>query len=282
MELFPASDAEQFEFINSIIDDCDYYVVIIGGRYGSVSAEGLSFTEKEYQYARSKGIPVLAFIHEDPGSIPAVRSELDPTLREKLEAFKRELRDKRLSAPWKNPDDLALKVATSLLRARKTHPRPGWVRGDQAASVQILGELAAAQRRIGELEAKLDSEDVVEDIDMVFPDMDIAFVVNERVHHILVGLDQIFLTIGSSLAVKSRTRTFVDGLEAMISKLEPSATRLQILQTDVDRVRSFLFAKGLIDLGEDDEGYWTLTLTPKGRRVLSALIAEQEDDAAVP
>ena len=36
MELFPAMDEEQFEFIKSIIDDCDYYILIVGARYGSM------------------------------------------------------------------------------------------------------------------------------------------------------------------------------------------------------------------------------------------------------
>ncbi len=47
MELFPAADEEQGEFIKKIINDCDYYLLIIGGRYGSVTAEGISYTEKE-------------------------------------------------------------------------------------------------------------------------------------------------------------------------------------------------------------------------------------------
>jgi hypothetical protein len=47
MEIFPAIDEEQFNFIKKIIDDCDYYLLIIGGRYGSISEDGLSYTEKE-------------------------------------------------------------------------------------------------------------------------------------------------------------------------------------------------------------------------------------------
>ena len=54
MELFPAADEEQFEFIKRIIDDCDYYIVIVGGRYGSLAGGGISYTEKEYEYAKSK------------------------------------------------------------------------------------------------------------------------------------------------------------------------------------------------------------------------------------
>ena len=35
MEIFPAADEEQWEFIKKVISDCDYYILIIGGRYGS-------------------------------------------------------------------------------------------------------------------------------------------------------------------------------------------------------------------------------------------------------
>src|SRR6476646_3341217 len=70
MELFPAADEEQFEFIKKVIDDCDYYLLIIGGRYGSTTSDGVSYTEKEYEYAVSKGIKVIALIHGNPDEIP--------------------------------------------------------------------------------------------------------------------------------------------------------------------------------------------------------------------
>ena len=44
MELFPAADEEQWKFIQRVIDDCDYYILIIGGRYGSLTDEGVSYT----------------------------------------------------------------------------------------------------------------------------------------------------------------------------------------------------------------------------------------------
>ena len=46
MELFPAADEEQLDFIKSIIHDCDYYLIIVGGRYGSTMPDGISYTEK--------------------------------------------------------------------------------------------------------------------------------------------------------------------------------------------------------------------------------------------
>ena len=62
MEAFVATDIEQFEVIKKVIDLCDYYVLIIGKRYGSIHPEtGISYTEMEYDYAISKDVPVLVF-----------------------------------------------------------------------------------------------------------------------------------------------------------------------------------------------------------------------------
>ena len=96
MEVFPAADEEQWEFIKRVIDDCDYYLLIIGGRYGSTTAEGISYTEKEYDYAIQRGMKVVAFLHEDPDSIPLSKSEQTPELRARLKAF----REKSHRAGW--------------------------------------------------------------------------------------------------------------------------------------------------------------------------------------
>ena len=87
-ELFPALDEEQFQSIRRVIDDCDYYLLIIGGRYGSVTEEGISYTEKEYDYAVEKSIKVLALIHGAPDKIPFGKSEETATARKKLDAFR--------------------------------------------------------------------------------------------------------------------------------------------------------------------------------------------------
>jgi hypothetical protein len=62
MELFPAMDDDQLAFIKGVIDDCDYYVILIGGRYGSVNEQGVSYTEAEYDYAVAKGLKVVALL----------------------------------------------------------------------------------------------------------------------------------------------------------------------------------------------------------------------------
>src|ERR1051326_2157854 len=101
MELFPAADEEQLAFIKRVIDDCDYYLLIIGGRYGSISADGISYTEQEYDYAVSRGLKVIALRHENPDEIPLGKSEKDPELRERLQRFRDKVATGRLVKSWK-------------------------------------------------------------------------------------------------------------------------------------------------------------------------------------
>lgn len=136
MELFPAVDEDQFEFIKKIIDDCDYYLLIIGGRYGSETAEGISYTEKEYDYAVKKGIKVIALIHKDIGKLPSEKVDGDPEVKKRLDKFRDKAKKERMVKFWKNSDELAKFVALSLNKTIKTYPAIGWVRADQGSSTE--------------------------------------------------------------------------------------------------------------------------------------------------
>lgn len=141
MELFPAADEEQWQFIKRIIDDCDYYVLIIGGRYGSLTPEGISYTEKEYDYAQSIGLNVLAFVHEAPEEIPVGKSDIDPILRGKLDAFREKVSGNRLIKFWRSAAELPGLVALSLSKTIKVHPAVGWVRASNVANDELLQDL---------------------------------------------------------------------------------------------------------------------------------------------
>ena len=76
MELFPAADESAWQLIQDVISSSDYYVLIIGGRYGSLDQEGLGYTEKEYDYAAASGKPVIPLLHENPDNLPSSLSDL--------------------------------------------------------------------------------------------------------------------------------------------------------------------------------------------------------------
>lgn len=141
MELFPATDEDQWAFIKRIIDDCDYYLLIIGGRYGSMTDEGVSYTEKEYDYAVDIGLKVVALLHEQPDDIPVGKSDIAPELREKLQAFRDKVSANRLVKFWNIARELPGLVALSLSKTIKMFPATGWVRTSAASSEELLGEV---------------------------------------------------------------------------------------------------------------------------------------------
>jgi len=57
MEQFSASNMSQMDFIKQTMDECDYVILIIGERYGTIdntSIQKYSYTEQEYNYAIEK------------------------------------------------------------------------------------------------------------------------------------------------------------------------------------------------------------------------------------
>lgn len=157
MEFFPSTDDDQWTLIKQIIDDCDYYIVIIGGRYGSLSSEGISYTEKEYRYALDTGKPIIAFLHSDPKSLSVKNSELDPEAIKKLDAFK-ELVQKKMCKYWSNAVELGSVVSRSFIKLQKSHPAIGWVRGNLVPEKDSSTEILELKREIEKLQNQLQDE----------------------------------------------------------------------------------------------------------------------------
>ena len=132
---------KSMDVIKRVIDECDYYVLIIGGRYGSITKDGISYTEKEYRYAKKLGIPVLAFVHTNPENIAAGKTEKDEALRNKLEEFRKEVMTDHPVRSWSSASELGGLVSRSLVREIKIHPRPGWIRNDGSSPIALLEKI---------------------------------------------------------------------------------------------------------------------------------------------
>ena len=165
MEMFSADDSEQWDIIKETIDASDYYIIIIGHKYGSISASGISYTEMEYDYAKSLNIPVLAFIRDRDVLTKPNERETDHAKVERLEAFIEKAKANKMCDFWESIDDLATKVAIALPKVMRRTPRIGWVRGDQATPKEVSNELAELstenrqlRERLREYESRLLSE----------------------------------------------------------------------------------------------------------------------------
>ena len=161
MEQFPASGMSQMEYIKKLLDDCDYYILISAGRYGSLDEDGVGFTEKEFDYAKSIGIPVLAFLVRDIGTLPLNKCESSAAGRKRLDAFRKKIQLKQIDF-FDNTESLKEKVITSVHKAISDFPRPGWVRGD---SIDISKDMEAQVMDIVRRNTTYASK---EDIDALF------------------------------------------------------------------------------------------------------------------
>ncbi|UAL07455.1 MAG: DUF4062 domain-containing protein [Candidatus Methanogranum gryphiswaldense] len=129
MELFAASPDDQFSYIKKVMDQCDYYVLIVGGRYGSCK-DGKSYTEKEYEYALEKKIPVLVFIPENIEDMPSEKKEETEEGKIKYSQFIKRLTDSHHLRHWKNKYHLCLEVLKAIDETKDEKPAVGWIRGD--------------------------------------------------------------------------------------------------------------------------------------------------------
>lgn len=152
MELFVAGNDEKLRLIQRVISECDYYVLVIGGKYGSIDpATDLSYTEMEYDFAESIGKPILAFVHGEPGQLKGDQLELDTEKRERLDAFRAKVESARVIKYWTAPAELPGLVALSLMETRDRYPAEGWVRASNAMTPEQKTEVAELRAKFAEL-----------------------------------------------------------------------------------------------------------------------------------
>lgn len=166
MENFPATDDRGWKTITRAIDRSDYYVLLVAGMYGTVDAEtGKSWTQLEYEYARAKGVPVLAFIRDEV-STTANFVEKAPEKVVALNNFKAMLKDAHLLETWQYQADLGGRVVHALRNQIEVDeegesPRPGWYRGSEIPAgaameefARLSAENADLRERLGKLEQR--------------------------------------------------------------------------------------------------------------------------------
>lgn len=126
MEMFHADNEEQWCQIKNTIDMSDYYVLIVGRYCGTlIEKEGISYTEKEYDYAISKGIPVLSFIISDKANKESYGVETNKQ-QKALKKFIKKIKELPCEF-WNTPDELAFQVATTLSVKFRENNRSGWM-----------------------------------------------------------------------------------------------------------------------------------------------------------
>jgi len=282
MELFPAADDDTWDFIKDQINDSDYYVVLVAGRYGSLAQDGISFTEKEYDYAREREIPSIGFVHADRAKIPSGQTENDPKIVKKLDAFISKIK-KRPVREFMTPHQLALEVTTSFVDLKRTKPRIGFVRTNEAVDYRKYAELleknAELEKQLINLRANIDQPfpGYDETVEIVFDGPNARASVTVTWKYVFLKAASIILQISSEYVISERLATTI------LSHFDetPNANK-SISKGDFQLIREHLFALNLIDVETEhfpstttitnmlrEERFWKLT--EFGRRQFALL-----------
>lgn len=135
MELFPASNKKQWSVIKQVIDDSDFYLLILAGRYGTLGVDDtgkkIGYTEMEFDYALSKEKPIIVMLHRCPETLPSKLTDKTASNIKRLEKFRNKAMSGRLVAFWENKDQLNGEILSSLHKMMASTPEAvGWIRAD--------------------------------------------------------------------------------------------------------------------------------------------------------
>ncbi|GAB0109004.1 DUF4062 domain-containing protein [Pseudoalteromonas distincta] len=154
MEMFSAEDEDQWEIIRRTIEVSDYYILVLGLRYGSKTSDDISFTQKEYEYALEKKIPVLAFVMDEMVSLS--KDKRDDDLTEMNNFRDLVLKNSKMAQFWKSKEELIKNVSISLMKQIMQKPAVGWIRGDKLGSEEALTkELTSLSKENRQLREKI-------------------------------------------------------------------------------------------------------------------------------
>lgn len=274
MEGFVATDMEQFDVIKSIIDICDYYILIIGKRYGSINEQtGKSYTEMEYDYAIEKDIPVLVFAMDDSYPVPEDMMDHDDNNIKSLKRFKEKAMTNRLATIWKDHTDLAGSVAVSIINAKSDFPRPGWQRGvdyDEASlrrqimeiqdeKNKVLAELNTVKKELISLKEKNSDDIAFEDTPVTMSFSHHQYNSPDRYVKKETSLEELFKIISTEMMDVAITETSVRDCVITSFYKHPSSYSLndkQFIKTLLNQYK----ALGLVySKWKEGSLYWGLT-----------------------
>lgn len=135
MELFKSGNESQLVTVKKWIDDSDVYMLILGGRYGSIEPDsGKSYAHVEYEYAIDRKIPVFAVVLSESYLLSKAAKEgqdniFDKNNKVKYEQFKRFVLSKIIRKA-EDEKDIKIAIHTTLQQFLNDYELVGWVKGD--------------------------------------------------------------------------------------------------------------------------------------------------------
>lgn len=163
MELFTAGDQSQMTVIKRWIDESDVYMLILGGRYGSIEPESQkSYTHLEYEYALAQSKALFSVVTQEAALNEKVKkhglSVAETERPQQLKQFREEV-TKHMVSFWNDPRDIKLAIHETLNEFNEREDLIGWVRGNELVNTGALAEeMARLAKENAELRTKTSNQ----------------------------------------------------------------------------------------------------------------------------
>lgn len=162
MEQFSPGDETAWQKITRWIDESDAFILILGGRYGSIEpSSGRSYVELEYDYALEKGKPFFALVIDEKHHEKRVSEhgfKVDERKNRKEYDALREKVAKHLCRFWKKKEDIESAIFQKLPEWAQREDLKGWVRGEEAQDPQVTAELARLSQENSQLREQVEQQ----------------------------------------------------------------------------------------------------------------------------
>ncbi len=162
MELFTSGDESQMEVIKQWIDESDVYLLVLGGRYGSVEpSSNKSYTQLEYEYALQQSKPIFSCAINEAALEEKVKEFGSGVIETDNPAQLKEFRKLVLSKTvrfWDDRKDIKITIGETLSHFARREDLIGWIRPHQEANMPALvDEIARLSKENAALRAELNA-----------------------------------------------------------------------------------------------------------------------------
>ena len=287
MELFKAGNNSQWETIKKWINDSDIYMLILGGRYGSIEATSKkSYTQLEYEYAISKDIPVFATVLSDSFIKRKESSSSNPddisehSNKYLYDEFKKLVMSKMVKIV-DDCKDIKLAIHESLSELKEDYDFEGWTRGvsdltynnlveQNSKLVQEVNELKEQLKQKTDLKQPTSTQSEFWNKEIILNVSGaVEFMEKLRNSQITLKINEIFQIIAPLIMTPTKTSKVKEDFEQSLKELYmPNNYSLYVEDNQFQKIKALLFSKQLIKLSKDTKDAELIELTSDATETL--------------
>lgn len=146
MEHFTSAASQKFNDIEKRIDESDFLILILGQKYGSTDENGVSWTEREYEYALQQQKPMVALFCDELIALRKRRNFENLTTDEKKQINFSD----RIGFGREITSEMTIhKIITQFISDCDFSQCSGWVRGKRILSDDFLNKWRNEHRAWG-------------------------------------------------------------------------------------------------------------------------------------